>query len=132
MKVFDWVNRHLGPDDRLYVIGCQTGFLRIPREQVLRTYEAHWAGVDSAKDLGAALDAWGITHVLVNGSPREYWTGIEKEWVMGPESPLRGWDLILGNGPVSLYARRSRGTDAVRPPATSDAHLPGRGRAAQG
>ncbi len=104
-EIIDTINRTFKPGQRLYVVARRSGLLRIPRDQQVRCFQAYWAGVRSARDLATALDAWQITHVLVNDGPREVWAGLDREWILGPESPLRSWTVLAETEHVRLYAR---------------------------
>lgn len=100
------LNRGLGPEQRLFFVGERVHLLRLPRDQWVRTYQAHRAGVFSADSLAEAWQTWGITHVLVNDSDGERWDwGVQREWVEPESAALRGWKLVAENGGARLYRR---------------------------
>ncbi|MFQ5653713.1 MAG: ArnT family glycosyltransferase, partial [Planctomycetota bacterium] len=122
------INDGFAAEERLYFVGDRVGLLRIPRRQLVRTYQAHWAGVRSAADLAAALEAWGITHVLVNDAPGEVWHGLRREWIVGPESALKAWRMAREDGAARLYLRRKGMPSASRSPGERSGPLTGRER----
>lgn len=95
------------PEDRVFLIAERAHLARVPRAQLVRAYQAHWAGVTNAAELRAAWDRWGITHVLVSDGPGERWDwGVQRDWVVGEASPaLQGWRLQAENKTAQLYVR---------------------------
>lgn len=101
------INESFGEDERLFYVGERVNLLTIPRDQLVRAYQAHWAGVSTPAHLSSALDTWGVTHVLVNDSAGERWDwGVQREWVVEDGAVVKGWQLIDQNEGARLYRRQ--------------------------
>ncbi|MEM7166367.1 MAG: hypothetical protein AAF581_12945 [Planctomycetota bacterium] len=100
------INESFDADDRLFYVGERVNLLTIPRDQLVRAYQAHWAGVATPQHLNSALDTWGVTHVLVNDSAGERWDwGVKREWVVEDGAAAQRWHLVDQHEGARLYER---------------------------
>lgn len=104
--ILDTLSRRLAPSERIFFVGERVNLLRVPRKNLIRTYQAHRAGVSSAKQLSEAWDQWGVTHVVVNDGAGERWDwGVQRDWVTGDRPALTGWRLTQETAGAQLYER---------------------------
>jgi hypothetical protein len=105
VSVYNKINEDFGPKDRLFAIVGRVNLIKVPRGQVVRSYAALWAGVSSEEQLRTALTKWNITHLIYSTGPGEHWDGIERSWILGPNSAIKNWICVKKEGSTFLYRR---------------------------